>query len=137
MNKYTIRDLHVGKKEGFTICITEEMQRTFTELTGDLNPMHLDDEYAEKNGFERKIVYGMLTASFYSTLVGVYLPGERCLFHECDVAWKKPVYIGDRLTIKGEIKEKDERFNRIFIKASILNQKGEKVSRATLVAGIR
>ncbi len=137
MNKYTIRDLHVGKKEEFTICITEEMQRTFTELTGDLNPMHLDDEYAEKNGFERKIVYGMLTASFYSTLVGVYLPGERCLFHECDVAWKKPVYIGDRLTIKGEIKEKDERFNRIFIKASILNQKGEKVSRATLVAGIR
>ena len=137
MNKYTIRDLHVGKKEEFTICITEEMQRTFTELTGDLNPMHLDDVYAEKNGFERKIVYGMLTASFYSTLVGVYLPGERCLFHECDVAWKKPVYIGDRLTIKGEIKEKDERFNRIFIKASILNQKGEKVSRATLVAGIR
>ena len=137
MNKYTIRDLHVGKKEEFTICITEEMQRTFTELTGDLNPMHLDDEYAEKNGFERKIVYGMLTASFYSTLVGVYLPGERCPFHECDVAWKKPVYIGDRLTIKGEIKEKDERFNRIFIKASILNQKGEKVSRATLVAGIR
>lgn len=137
MNFYSIHDLHIGTKEEFKVCITEEMQNIFTQFTGDINPIHLDDKYAKKNRFESKIVYGMLTASFYSTLVGVYLPGEKCLLHECNMVWKKPVYIGDELIIKGEVKAIDERFNRVHVRASIINQKGEKVSRATLVVGVR
>lgn len=137
MNSYSMSDLKVGMKAEFVVCITQKMQQTFTELTGDVNPLHLDDDYAEKNGFDSKIAYGMLTASFYSTLVGVYLPGERCLLHECDVAWKKPVYIGDKLTVQGVVAEIDERFKRITVKASIVNQEGTKVSRASIVAGVR
>lgn len=137
MNHYTISELETGKKETFTVRITEEMQETFMQLTGDVNPMHREDEYAREKGFEGRLAYGMLTASFYSTLVGVYLPGERCLFQECDVSWRKPVYIGDELTVTGEVKEKDERWQRVIIKASMVNQKGEKVSKATLVVGIR
>jgi 3-hydroxybutyryl-CoA dehydratase len=137
MNHYCMDELEIGKEERFTVKITEDMQETFMKLTGDINPMHIDEEYSKRDGFNGRIVYGMLTASFYSTLVGVYLPGERCLFHECDVAWKKPVYIGDELTIAGQIKEKDERFRRVIIKAYIVNQDGIKVSKATLVAGVR
>lgn len=87
-------------------------------------------------GYKDKLVYGMCTASFYSTLVGVYLPGEKCLFRKCDVEWPNPVYIGDTLTIHGEVKEKDERTNTIVIKAYIKNQDGKKVSRATLTVGV-
>lgn len=137
MNHYTISQLEIGQKETFTVRVTEEMQETFMKLTGDVNPMHREDEYARENGFDGRLVYGMLTASFYSTLVGVYLPGEKCLFHECDVSWRKPVYIGDELTITGEVKEKDERWQRVTIKAHIVNQNGEKVSKAALVVGIR
>lgn len=78
----------------------------------------------------------MCTASLYSTLVGVYLPGKKCLFRECNVQWPNPVYIGDTLTVYGEVKEKDERINTITIKAYIKNQDGKKVSRATLVCGV-
>lgn len=137
MNFYSMSDLEIGMEAEFTVCITQEMQQMFTWLTGDVNPMHLDENYAEKNGFKSKIVYGMLTASFYSTLVGVYLPGERCLLHECNVAWKKPVYIGDKLMVHGVIAEIDERFKRIIVKATIVNQEGKKVSRANLVVGVR
>ena len=87
-------------------------------------------------GYRDRLVYGMLTASFYSRLVGVYLPGEKCLFRECDVQWPLPVYVGDRLTVVGKVKEVDERMQIIKIKAFIHNQNGEKVSRANLTVGV-
>ena len=86
--------------------------------------------------YRGRLVYGMLTASFYSRLVGVYLPGEKCLFRECDVQWPKPVYIGDTLTVTGKVSEIDERIHTVKIKAFIRNQNGEKVSRATLTVGV-
>lgn len=78
----------------------------------------------------------MCTASFYSTLVGVYLPGKKCLFHECNIQWIRPVYIEDELTICGKVAEIDLRFRRIIIKSYIENQHGEKVSRAKLAVGL-
>ena len=98
--------------------------------------MHTDSEHAKKYGYDNVLVYGMLTASFYSTLAGMYLPGQLCLFQECDIKWNKPVYIGDRLKIYGIVKEIDRRFQRITVKAYIENEKKEKVSRAKLICGV-
>lgn len=75
-------------------------------------------------------MYGMCTAAFYSQLVGVYLTGERCLFRECNIQWPHPVYIGDKLTVYGQVKEKDDRIKTLTIRAYIRNQNGQKVSRA-------
>lgn len=135
MNHYTLAEIKPGITESFTVTITSKMQETFTELTGDVNPMHLTDEYAKEHGYEHRLVYGMLTASFYSTLVGVYLPGEHCVFHENKTTFNAPVYEGDTLTVTGEVTEVDDRFGRVTIKAFIKNQDGKKVSRATLVVG--
>lgn len=137
MNHYTLCEIKVGMKESFSVTVTSKMQDAFTELTGDVNPMHMTDEYASNNGFDSRLVYGMLTASFYSTLVGVYLPGEHCLFHEVKTTFNSPVYVGDTLTIEGEVKEIDERFGRIQIKAAVRNQDGKKVSKAVLTVGCR
>lgn len=137
MKHYSLSDIYVGMKEVFSVKITEETQNTFTELSGDINPMHLDKDICVSGGYKDKLVYGMATASYYSTLVGVYLPGEKCLFHRCEVEWPAPVYIGDTLTITGVVKEIDEQFSRIHIKAFIRNQDGVKVSRAKLIVGVR
>ncbi len=137
MNHYTFEDLHVGMKESFTVEITEKMQRAFTDMSGDINPMHLDKSKCLAGGYKDCLVYGMCTASFYSTLVGVYLPGEKCLFHRCEVEWPAPVYIGDILTVTGTVKEVDPQFRRIVIKAEMRNQDDVKVSRAKLTVGIR
>ena len=79
----------------------------------------------------------MLTASFYSKLVGVYLPGRNALFQECkDLMFHSPVFIGDILNIKGEVISIDDRFKRITIKAVIRNQHNKKVCSAKLIAGV-
>lgn len=136
MNHYSLEDLSVGMSEEFQVVITKEMHETFTKLTGDVNPMHMTEEYAKEHGYDGRLVYGMLTASFYSTLVGVYLPGEHCVFHEVKTTFNAPVYEGDELTIKGTVEEIHEMFKRVKIKAEIRNGAGKKVSRATLIVGL-
>lgn len=137
MNHYTLSELSVGTTESFQVTVTKEMQEGFTQITQDINPMHLDEAYAKEHGFQDRLVYGMLTASFYSTLVGVYLPGEHCLFHEIHTTFNSPVYVGDELTITGKVVEIHEGFGRVKIKANIQNGEGKKVSRATLTVGCK
>lgn len=79
MKEYKFQDVSVGLEERFQITITEDMMTGFGKLTGDFNPMHINTDYAQKQGgMKDRIVYGMLSASFYSTLVGMYLPGKIC-----------------------------------------------------------
>ena len=112
------------------------MMDNFLKITGDVNPMHTDEEYAKQNGFSSRLVYGLLSASFYSTLAGVYLPGKYCLLHEVSTQFAKPVFVGDVLTVSGKVNKVDDTFRRIIIKARIVNQDGKTVNRATIAAGV-
>lgn len=136
MNNYSFEEIEIGHKENFTVKVDEEYIAAFRKYTGDENPLHRDIDYARKKGFEDKVVFGMLTASYYSTLVGVYLPGEKCLIHEVNTKFKAPVYAGDILTVTGEVEEKNELFQLITVKASIRNQHNKIVSKAKIVLGI-
>ena len=98
--------------------------------------MHCDSGYASKQGFEDCVVYGMLTASYLSTLVGIYLPGEMGLIQNVDINFIRPVYTDDLLVIKGEVIDKNELFKVIKIKVSIFNSKGEKVVRGKMQVGV-
>ncbi len=129
MNEYVFAELEVGKKESFCVQIKEDMEDMFRELTGDINPLHRYDDFARKIGGGR---FGMLTASFYSTLAGVYLPGRNSLIHSLEVKFLHPVYAGDQLTVMGEVVDRQEELGLILVKASITNQKGQKVSKATI-----
>ena len=137
MNEFEFEDLSIGQTAEFTVTIEEEMLELFKKLSGDVNPLHCDREYALSMGYSGRVVYGMLTASFYSTLAGVYLPGKNCLLYEVNSSFNKPVFIGDVLTVRGEIKELNDTFRFSLIKAVITNQKGEKVSKATIKAGVK
>ena len=75
MNHYTMADMTPGLTEEFTVTVTAEMMDAFCTLTGDVSPIHMDEDYAKGRGYPGRVVYGMLGASFFSTLAGVYLPG--------------------------------------------------------------
>jgi 3-hydroxybutyryl-CoA dehydratase len=77
----------------------------------------------------------MLTASLYSTLAGMYLPGEKCILKSVEAYFKNPVYVGDTLKVSGIVKEKDDRFRQATVKAKIINQNGKTVSKATILVG--
>lgn len=136
MNKYTYGELEVGMKENFEVTITQSMMDKFFEITDDSNPLHRDKLFANSKGFSDTVVYGMLTASFLSTLAGVYLPGERSLIQTVETKFVKPVMIGDVLTVSGQITEMFDSVQVIVLKVVITNQNNEKVLRGTMKVGV-
>ncbi len=135
MNHFCYENFDVGEKASFEITITTDKMNHFLEICGDVNPLHMNDAYAREKGFQSRVVYGMLTASMYSTLAGVYLPGEKCILKSVEILFQYPVYIGDMLTVAGTVKEKDDRFMQAIIKAKITNQNGKTVSKAKILVG--
>ena len=137
MNYYKFKDLDVGASFKFTEIVTEEKMELFLKLSGDNNTLHCDEEYAKKSNMKGRVVYGMLTSSFYSTLVGVYLPGENCLLQEIKISFNNPLYIGEEIVVSGTVVEKDDTFKRAEIKASIKAKDGKVISKARIKVGVR
>mgnify|MGYP000235120380 CR=1 FL=1 len=136
MNNYALQEIQLGLKEYFEVTITKDMLASFQTITGDSNPLHSNLSYAQSKGFPDRVIYGMLTASFLSTLAGVYLPGMESLIHNVNVNFHNPVFIGDVLTVAGEVREKDERFEIIKLKIKISNQKSIRVVSGSMQIGL-
>lgn len=135
MKEYRYEDLYIGLTESFEVEITEEMMKSFLNVTGDENPLHNDNEFAKEQGYLNKVVYGMLTSSFVSKLVGVYLPGKYCLLQGLEAKYLRPVYVGDRLTVSGSIDELHESVKRASVKFVITNQDEKKVAKGKADVG--
>lgn len=136
MNSYTFAEMRPGLTESFRVVVTEAMMAQFYAITGDNSPIHCDAAYARERGYPGRVVYGMLGASFFSTLAGVYLPGEHCLLHGVECKFARPIFIGDTLTITGTVADVSEAVQEAEIKAVITNQDGKKVTRGVIRAGL-
>ena len=136
MNHYTLAEMTPGLTESFTVTVTEEMMQAFERLAGDCSPIQGDETCAKARGYGGRVVYGMLGASFFSTLAGVYLPGEHCLLHGVECKFARPVFIGDTLTVTGTVVNVSEAVAEAEIKAVITNQDGKKVTRGVIKAGL-
>ncbi|MDP1558304.1 MAG: MaoC family dehydratase [Nitrosomonas sp.] len=136
MNTYHLADLSAGISDSFQVSVTARMVNQFELLSGDTNPLHTDRNFALSCGYRDRVVYGMLTASFYSTLIGMYLPGRYALLQGVDTSFIAPVFAGDELTVFGEITSIHPMFRQIEIRAHITNQLGKKVSKAKIRSGI-
>ena len=137
MNDYTYEEIDIGHVEEFSVQIDEKKMDAFLSMTGDINPMHADEVYVKEHlGYTGRVAYGMLTASFLSTLAGVYLPGKKSFIHSVEVKFTKPVFLNDRLTIRGEVVKKEDKFRLLKVKVSIHNSKQEKVCRASVKVGV-
>jgi 3-hydroxybutyryl-CoA dehydratase len=135
MNEYALGDVSVGMAQEFSVTITRAMTTGFVEISGDINPLHVDERYADGKGFRDRVVHGMLTSAFYSTLVGVYLPGKHCLLQGIKVTFHHPVFAGDHLTVRGEVTHVSEALRVMTVRGSITNQGGDTVSKAQIQVG--
>lgn len=118
-----MEDIHIGDSSSFDRLWTEEDVNTFAKLSGDMNPLHMEDEYAQTTQFGGRLVHGMLVASLCSTLVGMYIPGKRCLYLSQTLSFKKPVFIGDTVTVTGVVVAKSVATKILSLAISI--RKGE------------
>ena len=121
MNHYTLAEMAPGLTESFTVTVTADMMDAFKVITGDVSPIHIDEDYARERGYAGRVVYGMLGASFFSTLAGVYLPGEHCLLHGVECKFARPIFIGDTLTVSGTVTDVSELGVRGIIRAGVVN----------------
>ena len=71
--------------------------KRFSGVSGDKNPIHMDDEYAEKSRFKKRIAHGLMSASFFSSIFGTKLPGPGCVYVSQTLNFLRPVYIGDTI----------------------------------------
>lgn len=136
MNNYKFSDINIGLERSFSKKITSDLMDKFLEISGDNNPLHIDSDYAKEKGFRDRVVYGILSSSFYSTLVGVYLPGKYCILQGIDIQFSKPIFINDSLTIIGKVSYINEAYKQLEIRAFILNQEKIKVSKAKIKVGV-
>jgi 3-hydroxybutyryl-CoA dehydratase len=105
VTSFFLEDLEVGQSASYERTISEADVREFALLSGDVNPIHLDEAYAQATRFKGRIVHGMLPVTFVSTVLGTRLPGAGCIFMGASFRFKAPVRIGDTVVATCTVRE--------------------------------
>ncbi len=121
-------EIKVGDFTEVEITVSDEMVRTFARVTGDNNPLHLDDEFAKKTIFKKRIAHGMLVASLISKVLGHDFPGAGTIYVSQSVKFRKPVYVGDKVKIHVEVKEKNEQRRRLYLITDVFDKDVQVIS---------
>lgn len=100
--------------ESYEQTITDADIKNFAGISGDRNPAHMSDDYAESSQFKKRIAHGLMSASYFSALFGTKLPGNGCVYVSQNLRFRKPVYIGDTVKATVTIKEINEKKRRLF-----------------------
>ena len=131
-----IDDFDVGQSASFTKTFTEEDLRRFIEITGDVNPLHVDEEFARATQFGGRVLQGMLTASIFSTMVGMLLPGTGAIYRSQTLRFLLPVHIGETVTAHFVVRSIDRAKRRLTIDSWIENEAGQRVIEGECEAGL-
>lgn len=131
----TYDELKVGDKASFSKTVTEFDIYSFAGITGDLNPVHVNEEYAKRTKFGTRVAHGGLTIGFIAPVLGMILPGPGTIVTNMSVDFLAPVKPGDTVTAAAEVIEKVEGKNRVRMKLTWTIQTGAEVCRgeATVV----
>jgi len=120
-------DLEIGTEGTFSKTLSARDIVLFGETSGDINPMHLDQDYASQTMFEGRIAHGLWSAGLISTCIGIVMPGPGSIYMGQELAFKLPVRIGDTLTATVTVKEKNEKRKFVVIDCQVRNQDGKVV----------
>ena len=105
LHGYYLEDLQVGMTAEFSKTVTEADIVAFADVSGDTNPVHMDEAFAAATPFKGRIAHGMLGASLISTVLGTRLPGPGCIYVSQDLRFKAPVRIGDTVVAQVTVSE--------------------------------
>lgn len=127
MNPDRMDAINIGDEAEICHTITETDVDTFARLTGDNNPLHMDENFAAGTNFQKRVVHGMLTASFISTLIGTKLPGEGALWFEQQTRFISPVRIGEKIRVWAKVKHKSMSQRVVVLETLIFGDDGRQV----------
>lgn len=127
MENRTFDEIAIGESAEVTREVTRADIALFAVVSGDVNPAHLDDDYAAGTRFKGVIMHGMWSGAIISSLLGVHLPGPGTIYLSQSLAFKRPVTPGDRITFKVTVKEKREDKKIVVLDCTGVNQDGKAV----------
>lgn len=119
LHGYYLEDLEVGMAASYAKTISEADVVLFAGISGDDNPVHVNEEYAAQTPFKRRIVHGMFSAALISTVAGTRLPGPGAIYVDQQIKFKAPVYIGDTAKATLTITAVDQRRRRVKAKTDV------------------
>ena len=122
LSEYTFDEIEIGLTKEIHVIITEQLVNDFAKISGDYSPIHMDEEYAKSTTFEKKVVHGMLLASFLSRVDGMYLPGKHALYFSQTIEFHNPCFIDDKVTVFSKVIDKSESTKILKIESKITNQ---------------
>lgn len=135
---FAYEDMDVGQSHATVHKITEDDIQKFAEVSGDYNPLHMDDDFAKTTVFGQRIAHGALTASYISGILGNNLPGPGAIFTGLSMRFRRPVFIGDTVTVRATVSDKQDRGNRVTLKVEcVVNDKRVITGEAQVVAPSR
>ncbi len=94
-NQIPIEDIEIGMEVSYSQTITDADIKAFAGISGDRNPVHMNERYAQNSRFKKRIAHGMMSASYFSALFGTKIPGEGCVYVSQSLKFKRPVYLED------------------------------------------
>lgn len=124
-------ELAIGDQATTERTLVEKDLILFAAVSGDVNPIHLDADYAAKTPFKQRIAHGAWSSSLVSATLATVMPGPGTVYLSQSMKFMRPVSIGDQLKIQLEVAEKNERTKRVEFKCLVTNQDGKVVSRGT------
>ena len=111
-----ISNIEIGMTESYSQTITDEDIKMYAVVSGDTNPVHMSDEYAKQSRFKNRIAHGLLSAGFFSALFGTRLPGTGCVYVSQNLEFKRPVYLGDRVTAIITVTKVDLKNKKVYFR---------------------
>ena len=113
-------DLSIGDSAEMSFAVTESVIEKFAEVSGDDNPVHLDEAYAQTTPFGTRIAHGMLSAGYISATIGTKLPGYGSIYLSQTMRFRRPVKIGDEVVVRAVITALDAERGRATIETTAL-----------------
>jgi acyl dehydratase len=123
----TFDEISVGEEASLTHTLTWRDIELFAAMSGDVNPAHVDEEYAKSDMFHKIIAHGMWGGALISTVLGTELPGPGTIYLNQSLQFRRPIGLGDKVTVTVRAAHKDAARHRITFDCSVVNQHGETV----------
>lgn len=125
LNNFSYEEIQVGDEFSFERILDQKSVMDFASLTGDQNPLHVDEVYAGKTKFGGTVVHGMLMGGLFSALVGMLCPGRRCLYLSQILKFKNPLRVGGTVVVFGRVTDKSEAGQVITIETLAKDKNGK------------
>ena len=127
LSNFTYDEISVGQTATYSKTVDEEGVKLFAVASGDVNPVHLDAEFAAGSMFKQRVAHGMFTGGLISAAIAMELPGPGTIYLGQELSFRAPVFLGDTITISLEVIEKLDKRKFVTLSTIATNQHGKVV----------